>query len=83
MGQGSVCLMCPSLNQPLPLTTIPSLVLRILHAADPVLVPGVSEVDEENQLDDDEYEGSDHADVHEDWIIGENKFQFKRVYLNS
>lgn len=50
------------------LTCIPGPGVTFLGLAQPPLVPGVREVDEQHQLDEDEEEGAHDTTVEPDWV---------------
>lgn len=52
-------------------TCVPALGVALARVAQPPLAPGVREVDEEHELDEDEEEGADHAEVKPDLRGGE------------
>lgn len=51
----------------LTLTCIPGAGVALFGLAQPLLVPGVCEVDEQHQLDEDEEEGAHDTEVEPDW----------------
>lgn len=55
----------PTPNPPVP-TCVPALGVALARVVQPQLAPGVGKVDEENELDEDEEEGADHAKVKPD-----------------